>query len=458
MSRFTKHHFIFLLLLSGILFPSTGVFASTACVCTTSDKDCREVTVSSAELLKLGCKIDCKKNLCETMCKKELGTKYGSSDFGLDIEGDLKRDACKKTNQTFLATAAASSEKKPAVIATPPKGTITPTLNIDIPGLSFTSAVAGPCTSGGGLTCVKSNFLADYLTGIYQFLIVASISIAIIMVMIGGLQYTLGAGSPGLVSKGKTRIHNAVTGLVLLLGVYLILYTANPQLTILKTIELQNVAGEEMPTDSAVSENVVKGSQGVQCFLDVFGSSKEAVRSQLVRVKILNRTFSVHKLALPAFQQAAAKIESSGYTFKPNTGGPGTWNWRKNANAPESLSLHSFGVAIDFNPKQNGNYPKWKKEHPGVPCPTDLPASLINGMRSSGFRWGGDYKTACDAMHFEWLGPCEKGKPKVPTKTKPTPSQYCCLVEDGNNLTVSLMEECSNQPTAIGFEVGACKK
>lgn len=239
-----KRNLIFFLFLSGIIFPSTGVFASTACVCTTSDKDCREVTLSSAELLKLGCTINCKKNLCETACKKELGTKYGSFDFGQDIEGDMKRDACKKTNQTFLATAAAASTTKPATEAVVPKGTITPTLNIDIPGLSFTSAVSGACKNSDGGTCIRSNFLADYLTGIYQFLIAASISIAIIMVMIGGLQYTLGAGSPGMVSKGKTRIHNAVIGLVLLLGVYLILYTANPQLTILKTVELQNVEEE----------------------------------------------------------------------------------------------------------------------------------------------------------------------------------------------------------------------
>jgi hypothetical protein len=236
-----KRNLIFFLFLSGIIFPSTGVFASTACVCTTSDKDCREVTLSSAELLKLGCTIDCKKNLCETACKKELGTKYGSFDFGQDIEGDMKRDACKKTNQTFLATAAAASTTKPAEETIVPKGTITPTLNIDIPGLSFTSAVSGACKNSTGSTCIRSNFLADYLTGIYQFLIAASISIAIIMVMIGGLQYTLGAASPGMVSKGKTRIHNAVIGLVLLLGVYLVLYTANPQLTILKTVELQNV-------------------------------------------------------------------------------------------------------------------------------------------------------------------------------------------------------------------------
>jgi len=61
-----------------------------------------------------------------------------------------------------------------------------------------------------------------------------AVTIAIVMVMIGGLQYALGAGSQEQVSKGKKRIVSAIVGLVLLLFAYVILYTVNPNLIALR--------------------------------------------------------------------------------------------------------------------------------------------------------------------------------------------------------------------------------
>ncbi|MEK7452506.1 MAG: hypothetical protein AAB664_04145, partial [Patescibacteria group bacterium] len=129
---------------------------------------------------------------------------------------------------------------------------ITPILNVDIPGLKFTSTVSGPCPYDAGQTCIKSNFLADYLTGVYQFLIGASIAIAIVMVMIGGLQYVFSAGGADA-GKAKTRISNATIGLTLLLSVYLILYTVNPKLTILDTVSLQNIPPEGLGNNEVTS-------------------------------------------------------------------------------------------------------------------------------------------------------------------------------------------------------------
>jgi len=51
--------------------------------------------------------------------------------------------------------------------------------------------------------------------------------------MVGGLQYVLAAGS-GQVTSAKKRITNSITGLVLLVFAYTILYTINPNLVTLK--------------------------------------------------------------------------------------------------------------------------------------------------------------------------------------------------------------------------------
>lgn len=227
-----------LLFLLGIFVPSSFVFAAGICSCTSLDTDCRTVASTPPKGVT-------PENACTATCQKELGTKYASSSYGDNATGGQAGDAvtykCGVAHQKFK-TSTTPTSTTPA--DKPQKATITPTLNVDIPGVTFTSTVSGPCSSNPGATCLKSNFLSDYLTGIYQFLIGSSVTIAIVMVMIGGLQYALSLGDDGKIKEAKKRIINATTGLVMLLGVYLILYSVNPQLTLLKMVELQNVPEE----------------------------------------------------------------------------------------------------------------------------------------------------------------------------------------------------------------------
>ncbi|HEC08007.1 MAG TPA: M15 family peptidase, partial [Acidimicrobiales bacterium] len=57
------------------------------------------------------------------------------------------------------------------------------------------------------------------------------------------------------------------------------------------------------------------------------------------------------------------------------------------------LSRHSWGVAIDINPRTN----------PFGGTPTMDPR-VVDIFRRHGFAWGGTWVRA-DGMHFEWLGP-----------------------------------------------------
>ena len=126
------------------------------------------------------------------------------------------------------------------------KNFITPTLNVEIPGLKLTDAISGPCSNDPAQTCIQSSFIAQYIKGMYAWMIGAAVTIAIVMIMIGGLQYTLGAGG-GEAGKGKQRIINGISGLILLICTYLILNTVNPQLSLLKMVELQNVKEFALP-------------------------------------------------------------------------------------------------------------------------------------------------------------------------------------------------------------------
>ncbi|MBU0646276.1 pilin [Patescibacteria group bacterium] len=71
--------------------------------------------------------------------------------------------------------------------------------------------------------------VGDYISAIYTWLLGAALTVAIVMVMIGGLQYVISAGG-GKAKEAKDRISNAVIGFVLLLFAYVILFTVNPNL------------------------------------------------------------------------------------------------------------------------------------------------------------------------------------------------------------------------------------
>src|SRR3989338_7012564 len=72
-----------------------------------------------------------------------------------------------------------------------PQDYSTPVLSIEIPTVSFSQVVE----KGNSL---EINFIGEYFAGIYQYVLGIAITIATVMLMIGGLQYVLSAG------KGST--------------------------------------------------------------------------------------------------------------------------------------------------------------------------------------------------------------------------------------------------------------
>ncbi|OGL98231.1 hypothetical protein A2318_01315 [Candidatus Uhrbacteria bacterium RIFOXYB2_FULL_45_11] len=222
MTSLWKLFFAFFLML-GTCMPIHVAFAGT-CVCTTTENDCQAAPLSIKDETEAACTAACKKNLTDN---------FASSKFAEDIEGEIVFQQCRQTHEKFIATKTATSTA-PSPTKAAPKALITPILNVEIPGLKFSDPIITATT-------IKTSFVADYLNAIYAFLIGTATIIAIVMIMVGGLQYTIGAASSAQVEKGKDRIKNGVTGLVLLLCVFLVLKTTNPQLVLQKMIELQNV-------------------------------------------------------------------------------------------------------------------------------------------------------------------------------------------------------------------------
>jgi len=71
--------------------------------------------------------------------------------------------------------------------------------------------------------------LQTYLPGVFKLLIGLSAVFAVLMIVIGGFQYMFTDALSGK-TAGRERIKNAIYGLVLVIGAWLILWTINPNL------------------------------------------------------------------------------------------------------------------------------------------------------------------------------------------------------------------------------------
>ncbi|MFA6522417.1 MAG: pilin [Patescibacteria group bacterium] len=80
-------------------------------------------------------------------------------------------------------------------------------------------------------TLTEVGDLGSYVNAIYGFLLPAGALIAVVLLMVGGLQWAVAAGSPEKVKKAKERIVKALGGLVILFGAYSIAFLIDPRLT-----------------------------------------------------------------------------------------------------------------------------------------------------------------------------------------------------------------------------------
>lgn len=127
--------------------------------------------------------------------------------------------------------------------------------------------------------------------------------------------------------------------------------------------------------------------------LSRYGGSESVVRPKLVSVKWKGRTFLIHALEVDRFRgwiadiAAYEKAHAANYVFRETY----SFCWRKIAGGT-LLSNHSFGIAIDINPGQNPMQSSLE---------TDIPRYFRTYAKKWGIRWGGDYSSRKDAMHFE---------------------------------------------------------
>lgn len=153
--------------------------------------------------------------------------------------------------------------------------------------------------------------LGEYVSGVYKWMIGVAGFLAIVMVLIGGLQWVLSAGGAGSIEQAKTRMRNGVIGIVLLFCVVLILQTVNPQLLKLEVPRPSKIRIVDLAANSC--ENFKQ--QGYE--LKPEEGSKEECGGIAVIKKGPNGTLVVDGLTC-----AYTKCEKGG-CFAPNLNEPG---------------------------------------------------------------------------------------------------------------------------------------
>lgn len=115
-------------------------------------------------------------------------------------------------------------------------------------------------------------------------------------------------------------------------------------------------------------------------------------KTHVRKIHIGRWTVWCHALLIPQLQGIYKELKRFGleHLFDLRNGGgcfvPRHKSWKKT----RGLSLHSWGVAVDINPKK---YPYGSKTKPHP--------ALIQAFEKYGFEWGGWWRTS-DPMHFEW--------------------------------------------------------
>lgn len=140
----------------------------------------------------------------------------------------------------------------------------------------------------------------------------------------------------------------------------------------------------------------------------IYGATPAAVEAQLTFVAWFGARLHIHRRVAPALLRVRARIEKlivAEKTLEPWLTRPAGGYVHRPIAGTDRLSPHSFGIAIDIDPKRT-EYWRWdrnfeKTAPKGGPFARPVPAILVAAFEAEGFIWGGRWYHY-DTMHFEF--------------------------------------------------------
>ncbi len=117
----------------------------------------------------------------------------------------------------------------------------TPDLSIPIPTIKFSALTV---RDANGKRIMDVPWLGEYLSGIYKYATAIAVVLAAAVLVIGGFMYMTAGGSAERAKAAKQRIQDAVIGLALAFGAYILLVSVNPNLAIFNPVPVEIVKNE----------------------------------------------------------------------------------------------------------------------------------------------------------------------------------------------------------------------
>lgn len=206
-------------------------------------------------------KYECTWKIESTISNPELGTSQTTGGCLSSVEKSSDRANCNPA----ITPETSGSERSfcccPKVVestgVTKAKFQI-PVMSIPINTVNLTDAYCTNQEDHSG-TC-KIPWIAQYIQGVYKYGLGVGGILAAIVLMAGGLLWLVSAGDASKISQAKDLILGSVTGIIILMGTYLILDQINPDLNNLKSISLKmlettNFSDAEVSTPNDQAEN-----------------------------------------------------------------------------------------------------------------------------------------------------------------------------------------------------------
>jgi hypothetical protein len=160
------------------------------------------------------------------------------------------------------------------------------------------------------------------------------------------------------------------------------------------------------PIKSIMNSNFDPGRARCYSLLsEMYGSSKQALESNLTGVKVGYKKYQFNKNSSAASSLESVmseliplseKNENVKRCFLPCSG---TFNYRV-ISGTSRLSPHAYGIAIDLASDKR-DYWKWASKSEGSERLASYPSELVQVFEKNGFVWGGKW-SHFDILHFEY--------------------------------------------------------
>ena len=178
-------------------------------------------------------------NSINKICVME--TRYYKNNAGYEVEqvikkpndgisgGEISEYFTDKNGQQWHATGNVNSKNEITSLSGFKQGEKVELENGDTGG-SFKFTLLQPLPTQDGETLNTDVTLKEYLTWAYKFVLALTGFLAVMMIVIGGVEWVISGASESMRSEAKKHINGAITGLIIALVAYLVLYTINPSL------------------------------------------------------------------------------------------------------------------------------------------------------------------------------------------------------------------------------------